>query len=180
VNLRQRNGWWYARVQIKGRALMFSLRTKDRATAQIAAEQFHETRRARTAASEWELTVSDWEKDSRSWMRRTYRHMRARSLLKRTWESPMSWQQFIGLVRISNGTCAVTGITFELRGSPAAPFSISVDRIDSSRGYAADNCRMVCLMANIAMRHWGTEALFKLCVAYTARVALFSKPTGKR
>lgn len=48
--------------------------------------------------------------------------------------------------KLQNGYCEVSGILFKMdtRGNKHASFySPSVDRIDNSRGYTIDNCRMV-------------------------------------
>jgi len=62
----------------------------------------------------------------------------------------------------SGGNCEVTGIRFN-RFKPAnngtRPWFPSLDRIDSSKGYAVDNCRMVCVAVNIAMGQWGEWVL---------------------
>ena len=49
--------------------------------------------------------------------------------------------------------CAVSGIpfTFHIEADRTrAPFSPSIDRIDSLRGYTQDNCQIVCLIYNVA------------------------------
>lgn len=60
------------------------------------------------------------------------------------------------------GTCAVTGIPFDmevkLRGcGHMAPWSPSLDRIEPSKGYTKENCRMVVWMYNCA-KHISTDA----------------------
>lgn len=66
------------------------------------------------------------------------------------------------LYRGSGGRCQVTGVYFDRRkphGSNRAPFAPSIDRIDNSRGYTADNVRLVCQIANLAMNVWGDAVL---------------------
>ncbi len=65
----------------------------------------------------------------------------------------------------SNGKCEVTGIPFSDEvptGSRISPFKESVDRIDSSKGYHATNCRVVCLAVNLAMRDWGEAVMITI------------------
>lgn len=69
----------------------------------------------------------------------------------------------------SDGKCAVTGIKLRLdavekRGSKKhiRPWAPSIDRIDSSKGYSIENCRLVCAAANIAMGAWGEEVLLTM------------------
>lgn len=66
------------------------------------------------------------------------------------------------------GRCAVSGIAFETGGYDGCrlrPFELSIDRIDSSRGYTKDNVRLVCKIANYAMGQWGEAALERLADA---------------
>lgn len=50
--------------------------------------------------------------------------------------------------RLESGKCELTGIEFDL--NTKRPFSPSVDRTDSTKGYTPDNCRMVVLCYNLA------------------------------
>lgn len=57
--------------------------------------------------------------------------------------------------RILRGKCELTGVPFILeRKSPYMP---SLDRIDSSKFYTPDNCRLVLLMLNLAKRDWAED-----------------------
>jgi hypothetical protein len=75
----------------------------------------------------------------------------------RAFELTIDWVE----ARIWRG-CAVTGLPFIMeggrgsgRGSPRSP---SIDRIDASRGYELDNCRVVCNAINKAAGDWGWHA----------------------
>ena len=54
-----------------------------------------------------------------------------------------------------NRGCAVTGLPF--RFGSLSPFSPSVDRIDQTKGYTEDNCRMVLFAVN-SLRGSGSDA----------------------
>ncbi len=61
--------------------------------------------------------------------------------------------------------CSVTGVPLSLEvlsRDGRKPFAPSIDRIDNERGYTADNCRVVCLAANIAMNTWGDQVLLTM------------------
>lgn len=60
------------------------------------------------------------------------------------------------------GRCEVTGRRLEDSG----PFRPSLDRIDPSLGYVPDNVRIVCLITNTAMLHYGESAFAELAIAY--------------
>lgn len=68
------------------------------------------------------------------------------------------------VVRCGN-RCEVTGIPFNRWSPPLPPtksrfpFYPSIDRINSKLGYMEGNVRIVCHIANLAMNHWGMEAL---------------------
>ena len=57
--------------------------------------------------------------------------------------------------RLRSGVCEVTKIPFEIRinggkGHTENSFAPSIDRIDSSKGYTAENCQLVCWIYNRA------------------------------
>lgn len=68
------------------------------------------------------------------------------------------------------GRCALTGFEFVLdcpsSGWKNHPFSISLDRIDSSKGYSVDNVRFVITAINLAMSEWGEDVFREVIGAY--------------
>ena len=74
------------------------------------------------------------------------------------------------------GACELTGTPFsaERYGAHKAPFAPSIDRIDSSKGYTRENCRIISVAANFAMNEWGEEVLRKLAIDYVKNTALKS------
>ena len=65
------------------------------------------------------------------------------------------------LVKKSKGKCQVSGIAFDFRKGESSrrPWSPSLDRIKSSKGYSAGNVRLVCVAVNYAMNEWGESVL---------------------
>jgi hypothetical protein len=62
--------------------------------------------------------------------------------------------------------CIMTGIAFEPKATkPRNPYAMSVDRIDSSRGYTMDNIRLVCACVNFALHSYGDEVFYRMCEA---------------
>jgi len=62
----------------------------------------------------------------------------------------------------SGGRCTVTGIGFNRfrpLNSTKRPWYPSLDRKDSTKPYTLENCRFVCVAANIAMGEWGEWVL---------------------
>jgi hypothetical protein len=69
--------------------------------------------------------------------------------------------------RIVANVCEATGLPFDLSNRSGAwiPFSPSVDRIDGSKGYTMDNCRVVCLIFNTARNQFSDEDVLKMANA---------------
>ncbi len=70
------------------------------------------------------------------------------------------------LNRILN-PCPMTGITYVLSkglgSNVRLPYAPSIDRIDPSRGYTKENCRMVCWWYNITKYTYTDEEVLELC-----------------
>jgi hypothetical protein len=65
------------------------------------------------------------------------------------------------------GKCPFSGVdlvlkTYKEKG-PTAPYTASLDRIDSSRPYEEGNVRFVSTIANLAMNTWGEQELINFC-----------------
>ena len=77
-------------------------------------------------------------------------------------EHRLSLAELKQMYAAAKGQCQVSGIYFNKfrpMGSTKRPWYPSVDRIDSSKPYTADNCRVVCVAVNMAMGEWGIEVL---------------------
>lgn len=64
-----------------------------------------------------------------------------------------------------NYRCSVTRTPYsvEFRSRDGrTPFAPSIDRIDSSKGYHMENCRLVCTAANYAMNTWGESVIIEM------------------
>lgn len=74
-----------------------------------------------------------------------------------------------------NGKCSLTGFAFEFINSTnftINPFSPSIDRINSSKGYVPGNVRFVCTAVNFALNEFGEEIFKKICEAYISNIKL--------
>lgn len=99
-----------------------------------------------------------------SWVREMYR-ISERNAKRRKIPFTLNRQEFREIVERAAGRCMMTGIEFEFEryeGSCRRPFAPSLDRIDSSKGYSADNCRLICVLVNLAMNQWGLGPLMKV------------------
>lgn len=65
------------------------------------------------------------------------------------------------------GLCAVTGLPMQMSGSlhEKNSYAVSVDRIDSGRGYSYDNIRLVCGRVNLMKMELSDEQMQFWCRA---------------
>jgi hypothetical protein len=67
--------------------------------------------------------------------------------------------------RLAPLKCEVTGIDLVLTrqsGYSHSPFRPSIDRIDNTKGYTKDNCRIVCVIYNKAKSDYNDEDVIKM------------------
>lgn len=65
-----------------------------------------------------------------------------------------------------NFKCAILGINFDFKFSSEfsfSPYGISIDRIDSKRGYTPDNIQFVCAIVNMAKGQFPQEIFDMMC-----------------
>lgn len=91
-----------------------------------------------------------------------------KNALARGIDFSLTVEEFQLLVEEADGKCSVSGIPFSRQGEEFGkrkPFAPSLDRIHSHRGYTKENCRIVCILANLAMNEWGEKPLVDFCQA---------------
>lgn len=101
--------------------------------------------------------------------RQLYRYSKKNALnRKKTFD--LTYDEFEVLVEKANGRCMFSGIVFSnayaLESGVKRPFAPSIDRIDSKKGYSLENCRLVCVIVNLAMNEWGEGPLKFLLETY--------------
>jgi len=69
----------------------------------------------------------------------------------------------------TDGTCAISGIPFVVAVGKPSPFSPSIDRIDQTRGYTTDNCRIVLWAVNRFRGEDSDEVLLHIAEAIYRR-----------
>jgi hypothetical protein len=94
-----------------------------------------------------------------------------RRAAKKGLEFTISLEWLVALWEYQGGRCELTGIELDLvtrnqKHRSYVPFSPSLDRCDTSRGYTPDNTRLVCTAMNLALNQFGEEVFAKLCSAY--------------
>ena len=86
-----------------------------------------------------------------------------RSKLKNTYND-LDLQFLMYLWNKQNGKCAITGMdmTYEFYKGRVNT-NVSVDRIDSSKGYTKDNVQLVCMVSNQMKNDLSMDQLLNLC-----------------
>lgn len=162
--LRCRDGAWYIDKIINGVRIYRSLKTSN---LEIAMERFHkeiDLAKDIDADAHWKKYVNGILEDQGSWLHDTLKRIKRRENSSKKGCTLLPADMAVMLLR-SNGKCEVTGIPFSdevPNGSRISPFKESIDRIDSSKGYHAGNCRVVCLAVNLAMRDWGESVMITI------------------
>lgn len=156
--LYERAGRWYVNFCSNGRQIRLSTGCDSHAEAKALVESYRSG-----PVSGPSIPVSD---------RQIIKMMeRARQRSRGRWDDyALTMDSMRELVKRCNGYCEVSGHPLEDDG----PFRPSLDRIDCSRGYAPDNVRIVCLIANTAMLHYGKAAFGELAVSYCRNIGLIS------
>lgn len=93
---------------------------------------------------------------------------------KNGWDFDITTEFIRKLFSKQNGKCAVTKIPFTFnpikhnshKGRRKDPFSPSIDRIDSSKGYTKNNIRLVCVIVNLALNEFGDQIFSKMCCEF--------------
>ena len=96
----------------------------------------------------------------------------ARARARRAGLQVLTMQEFEALVARAGGRCEVSGIRFSMERAKhhrKAMWSPSIDRIDNSRGYEADNCRLVCVAVNLALNEFGEDVLTRIAISLLQR-----------
>ena len=83
----------------------------------------------------------------------------------------------LDLYKQQDGRCLLTNIPLQYDKDASVvgtfkPYSISIDRIDSGKGYRQDNVRLVCLAVNFALNEFGDQVFdsIMLCLLNNAHI----------
>lgn len=89
---------------------------------------------------------------------------------KRGMECNISDQFVLNLLKKQDGKCAATGIVLEASRPDThkdrKPYVVSIDRIDSSKGYTEDNVQLVCSIFNCCKNCYKMEDVTNMCKEY--------------
>jgi hypothetical protein len=115
---------------------------KKRIAEYMANYEYNPTQEQR---DKWAVSVA--ERNSKS-PRHALSVSRKNALTRRPTENPISIDQLMRLWEENDGRCALSRIKMTWRQKTIMPTSISLDRIDPSKGYVAGNVRLICFSVN--------------------------------
>ncbi len=100
--------------------------------------------------------------------------VRARSKA-RGWETDLDSEAIDALFVRARGKCELTGLPFSVayKVGRRKPYTPSIDRIDSTKGYTKENCRLVALSVNLALQEWGPEVLMTISRAMIEKKGVY-------
>jgi hypothetical protein len=159
-SLRCRNGSWRVEFCIDRQRSSKTLGRITEEEARAAADQFVKERLIRYAATGLKMTRPQLGRI----LKRTEYRAKVRGI-----DFLLTLDDLEFLFIRSGGMCVVSNIKFdnERKHEDAAcrPWAVSIDRIDSSKPYTRDNCRLVCVAVNMALGQWGVKVLKKMATA---------------
>lgn len=80
-------------------------------------------------------------------------------LKRRPTENPMTLDDLVKMYERQSGKCLLTGIQMTRLGGKTLATSISIDRIESAKGYTPDNVRLICHAVNAFKGAWSDELM---------------------
>jgi len=85
-------------------------------------------------------------------------------LVRKDRKETLTLEMMMTLFNKQNGLCAISGVemTHILQGG-RCPSNISIDRIDSTKGYEPDNVQLVCALVNTMKMQYTKEELIGWC-----------------
>lgn len=82
-------------------------------------------------------------------------------------ECDITSEYVLDLLNKQNGLCSVTGIKLESSTANtkfnSSPWTVTIDRKDSNKGYTKDNIHLVCYMYNSCKNRWSHEQVIQMC-----------------
>jgi len=145
-----------------------------------------ETQRAWNVKNQEKL--QQWRSDNKERLLEQHRERNKRSpryafsstlaMARKRAEVTINQDYLMCLYDSQEGLCALSGIRMTWATGKTAPTSISIDRIDNSKGYVDGNVRLVCVCVNAFKSTMSDEELLK--IAQSLVVSMQAKKTTKR
>lgn len=95
---------------------------------------------------------------------RSVEHFIGRLLNKKSRNRHLRKEYVMGIYDAQRGKCALSGIQMtHITGHGRVATNISIDRIDSDKGYIEGNIQLVCHAVNIAKNSWSQDVFIDFC-----------------
>jgi hypothetical protein len=94
------------------------------------------------------------------------------ALKRRPTENPATIKSLVELWKQQQGKCAVTGIEMVWCKGRTLPESMSIDRIDQTKGYEIGNVRLVCYQVNTFRGRWSDEQMVEMATRIIANLGM--------
>ncbi len=88
-----------------------------------------------------------------------------RALRRRPTENHVTVKELVSMFNDQAGRCALSDVKMTWGLGAYFPTSISIDRIDSSKGYTKDNVRLLCYAVNAFKGVWGDDHVIAIAKA---------------
>lgn len=167
--LTKRGDTWHIDRLIDGQRVRVTTGCTDLENAKAVYGRIEERLLFASHARWWTNQIERTRRGKSSWLNRAVSAAlsRARSRKREGIECALTIEHMLALAEGSGGRCCVSGMAFsDAVHGVRRPFYPSLDRIDCSRGYFVDNCRLVCAIVNYAMSDFG-EAAFRIIARAT-------------
>lgn len=92
-------------------------------------------------------------------------------LAKKRAEVTIDVEYLLNLFEEQQGLCALSGVKMTWATGKIEPTSISIDRIDNSKGYVAGNVRLVCTVINAFKSTQTDDELYEFAKKLVANMA---------
>lgn len=100
-----------------------------------------------------------------------------RALERRPTENPITVKQAVEIWKKQEGRCALSGVMMTWGKGAFYPTSISLDRIDSTKGYTVDNVRLLCYAVNAMKGVWDDAHVHEIAQGIVERKHQSQEPT---
>lgn len=169
-HLFKRGNIWWVRVQRGQRRMRISLRTSDRSEAARRRDELLSG--IFEPHSGWDDFPAASDAELRAYLARSREAAIARDR-RRGLTSTLTPDELRQLLDRAEGQCEATHIRFSLAKAPGTfrrPLAPSIDRLDCTLPYSAQNCRLVLLCVNIAVNEWGDRLFRRVAVAFAGKI----------
>lgn len=154
-----RDDFYHVHGMLDGKRVRKSTGSRDLAKAKLFLEGFK-----RQSEESWRDIFANDDRDWQAVAAMMCARHRA-SAAKRGMPFELKPKDIFAMMKMVGFRCSVSGMSLSKKFAGDGrrdPWAPSIDRIENRQGYTLENCRIVCLAANLAMSDWGLDVLLRL------------------